>query len=380
VLRITRITMWGLDLALKRPYSLSGGRLHFERLDSTILRLDTDEGLVGWGEGCPWGSTYLPAFAGGIRAGVAELAPTVLGLDPRRTDVVYRAMDLALPGHGYVKSAIDMACWDLAAQAAGLPLCDLLGGRTDGSVRLHSSIPSGTVDELLAEIDLARAEGYTFHSAKIGADVETDVERMRTLDAAMGPGEELTFDVNRSWTPAEAITALNTTREILRVVEQPCQTYGQHLAVRAAVGQPLAIDESLVTVDDMVRAVGDRACEVVGLKVGRVGGITPARRIRDVAVAAGIRMNVEDTGGTALSATAAVHLAQATPEPLRRATWLCFDHLTDNPVEGGVANDGGTATAPDSPGIGAVPDQAALGQPLAIFEANRWPSSRPTGE
>ena len=370
-MRITRITMWGLDLALKRPYSLSGGRLHFERLDSTILRLDTDEGLVGWGEGCPWGSTYLPAFAGGIRAGVAELAPTVLGLDPRRTDVVYRAMDLALPGHGYVKSAIDMACWDLAAQAAGLPLCDLLGGRTDGSVRLHSSIPSGTVDELLAEIDLARAEGYTFHSAKIGADVETDVERMRTLDATMGPGEELTFDVNRSWTPAEAITALNTTREILRVVEQPCQTYGQHLAVRAAVGQPLAIDESLVTVDDMVRAVGDRACEVVGLKVGRVGGITPARRIRDVAVAAGIRMNVEDTGGTALSATAAVHLAQATPEPLRRATWLCFDHLTDNPVEGGVANDGGTATAPDSPGIGAVPDQAALGQPLAIFEANR---------
>ncbi|MCH2423675.1 MAG: hypothetical protein MK196_11275, partial [Acidimicrobiales bacterium] len=93
--------------------------------------------------------------------------------------------------------------------------------------------------------------------------------------------------------------------------------------------------------------------------------------IRDVAAAAGIRMNIEDTGGTALSASTAVHLAQATPEPLRRATWLCFDHLTDNPVEGGVANDGGTATAPDSPGIGAVPDQAALGQSLAIFEADR---------
>ena len=171
--------------------------------------------------------------------------------------------------------------------------------------------------------------------------------------------------------PAEAITALNATGDIHRVVEQPCETYGQHLAVRAAVGQPLAIDESLVTVDDMVRIVVDRACEVVGLKVGRVGGITPARRIRDVAAAAGIRMNVEDTGGTALSASAAVHLAQATPGPLRRATWLCFDHLTDNPVEGGVANDGGTATAPSSPGIGAVPDQAALGQPLATFEADR---------
>ena len=367
-MRITRITMWGLELPLKRSYSLSGGRLHFERLDSTILRLDTDEGLVGWGEGCPWGSTYLPAFAGGIRAGVAELAPAVLGMDPRHTDAVYRAMDVALPGHGYVKSAIDMACWDLTARAAGLPLCDALGGREEGRVRLHSSIPSGTPDELLAEIDLARAEGYTFHSAKVGADVDADIERMRVLDAAMAPGEEVTFDVNRAWTPAEAIAALNATRDIQRVVEQPCQTYEQHLAVRSAVGQPLAIAESLVTLGDLLRIVADHACEVVGLKVGRVGGITPARRMRDVCLEAGIRMNVEDTGGTALSATAAVHLAQTVPEPFRRATWLCFDHLTVDPVDCGVANDGGFADAPPDPGIGAVPDEPALGEPLAVFE------------
>ena len=134
-MRITKLTVWSVDLPLVRPYSLSGGRLHFERLDSTIVRIDTDEGLVGWGEGCPWGSTYLPAFARGIRAGVEELAPAVLGLDPRRTDVVYRAMTLALPGHPYLKSPIDMACWDIAAKAAGLPLCDLLGGRTEGTVR-----------------------------------------------------------------------------------------------------------------------------------------------------------------------------------------------------------------------------------------------------
>ena len=79
-------------------------------------------------------------------------------------------------------------------------------------------------------------------------------------------------------------------------------------------------------------------------------------------------MNVEDTGGTALSATAAVHLAQTVPEPFRRATWLCFDHLTVDPVDCGVANDGGFADAPPDPGIGAVPDEPALGEPLAVFE------------
>lgn len=168
-----------------------------------------------------------------------------------------------------------MACWDIAANAAGLPLCDLLGGRTEGRVRLHSSIPSGTPAELLAEIELARDEGYHFHSAKVGADVDADIERMRFLDSHMEPGEGLTFDVNRAWLPAEAIAA-------------------------------------------------------------------------------------------------AVHLAQATPEPFRRATWLCFDHLTVNPISGGVTNDGGWAEAPRAPGIGAEPDEAALGQPVAVYRAGQY--------
>ena len=366
-MKITKLTVWAVDLPLVRPYSLSGGRLHFERLDSTIVRIDTDEGIVGWGEGCPWGSTYLPAFARGIRAGVEELAPAVLGLDPRRTDVVYRAMNLALPGHPYLKSPIDMACWDIAAKAADLPLCDLLGGRTEGTVKLHSSIPSGTPEELMQEIELHRAEGYRFHSAKVGADVDADIERIRFLDAQMAPGEEITFDVNRAWLPSEAIAVLNSTRDVNRVIEQPCETLEQHLQVRRQVGQPLAIDESLQGLGDMLRIVETGACEVVGLKVGRVGGLTVARQIRDVCMEAGIRMNIEDTGGTALQASAVVHLAQATAEPFRRATWLCFDHLTVDPIEGGVRNEGGYATAPTEPGIGAHPNEAAMGDPVAVY-------------
>ncbi len=367
-MRITAITMWAVELPLARPYSLSGGRLRFDRLDSTIVRIDTDEGISGWGEGCPWGSSYLPAFAGGVRAGIAELAPVVLGLDPRLTDVVYRAMDTALPGHPYVKSPLDMACWDIAATAAGLPLCDMLGGRATPRVRLHSSIPSGTPEELMAEIDHARAQGYTLHSAKIGADPQADIKRMRFLSQNMGPGEDVTFDCNRSWTPAQAIVALGATSDLPHLIEQPCETHEQILAVRRVVSQPLAIDESLKTLGDMIRIASDGACEVVGLKLGRVGGITPARRIRDVCLEAGILVNTEDTGGTRLSATAAVHLAHTLPAPFARATWLCFDQLTIDPVPSGVANDQGTACAPSSPGIGATPDVAALGDPLAQFE------------
>lgn len=80
------------------------------------MRIDTDTGLSGWGEGCPWGSTYLLAHGPGIRAGIATLAPALLGRDPRALDAINRTMDTALPGHPYVKSAIDMACWDAAGR------------------------------------------------------------------------------------------------------------------------------------------------------------------------------------------------------------------------------------------------------------------------
>ena len=150
------------------------------------------------------------------------------------------------------------------------------------------------------------------------------------------------------------------------MIEQPCETIEQHLQVRRRVGQPLAIDESLQGLGDMLRIVETGAAEVVGVKVGRVGGLTVARRIRDVCMEAGIRMNIEDTGGTALQASAVVHLAQSTPEPFRRATWLCHDHLTVDPIRGGARNEGGYSTAPTEPGIGAHPDESAMGEPVAV--------------
>jgi L-alanine-DL-glutamate epimerase-like enolase superfamily enzyme len=167
-MKITRIAVHQLALRLAKPYRLSGGRLLFEELDSTIVSIETDEGVTGWGEGCPWGSTYLPAFGKGVRAGIEEIAPQLLSQDPRRLDVINRTMDVALPGHPYVKSALDMACWDILGKAAGLPLCELLGGRTEAPVALHSSISNGTPDEMIGYVDAARAKGYRIHSCKVG--------------------------------------------------------------------------------------------------------------------------------------------------------------------------------------------------------------------
>ncbi|MAD18843.1 MAG: mandelate racemase, partial [Planctomycetaceae bacterium] len=121
-MKINRILVHQVDLPLHEGrYSWSGGK-SVDVFDATIVRIETDEGLSGVGEVTPLGPVYLPSYASGARAGIAEVAPALLGLDPRETDVVGRAMDARLKGHPYVKSAIDMACWDLLGKSTGLPL------------------------------------------------------------------------------------------------------------------------------------------------------------------------------------------------------------------------------------------------------------------
>ena len=115
-MKIKRVTVYQVDLPLHEgSYQWSGGK-SVEVFDSTIVRIDTDEGVVGYGEICPLGPFYLPAYATGARTGIAELAPQILGEDPTELAVINRRMDAALKGHPYVKSAIDIACWDILGQ------------------------------------------------------------------------------------------------------------------------------------------------------------------------------------------------------------------------------------------------------------------------
>lgn len=368
-MRISRLTLWRLDLPLAQPYWLSGGRLRFDRLDSTILRIDTDAGVSGWGEGCPWGASYLPAHGPGVRAGIETLAPALLGQDPRSPDHICALMDRQLPGHPYAKSPVDIACWDILGQVAGLPLWQLLGGSAAAPVPVNSSIATGTPDEMIARIEAAAAKGYRVHSAKIGgSEPATDIARIEAISAALAPGHRVTFDVNRAWTPGVAVEVLNSTAS-RDWVEQPCETLDQCAHVAARVGNPILLDECMTSLADHLDAWRRGACEGVKVKPNRLGGLTRARQVRDFGVSVGWQMHVEDVGGTALADTAAIHLAASTPEAYRLASWLGHAHLATDPFPGqGARNAGGVATPPSAPGLGVAPDPASLGAPLAIYE------------
>ena len=126
-MKITAVNVFQVDLPLREgSYRWSGGK-SVTVFDSTVVELVTDAGISGWGEVCPLGPVYLPAYAAGCRAGIAEVAPALIGADPTRIGAVNRLMNGALAGHPYVKSALDMACWDLLGKASGQPVCTLLG-------------------------------------------------------------------------------------------------------------------------------------------------------------------------------------------------------------------------------------------------------------
>lgn len=367
-MKISRVAVWQKILPLTKPYWLSGGRLKFEALDSTFVRLETDDGLSGWGEGCPWGHTYLPAFGGGIRAAMEILAPALLGRDPRHIEALNRTMDVALPGHLYAKAPLDMALWDLLGQSSDLPLHTLFGGAEGEAVALNSSISTGSPEEMVSLIETARAAGYRTHSAKVGGtEPAKDIARIEAVEAARQADEFVTYDVNRAWTPALAAEIMNAV-SARGWFEQPCETLDQCVQVRRLTRQPIMLDECLHSLQDHLDAWKAGACEGVKVKPNRVGGLTKAKRVRDFGVSVGWCMHIEDVGGTVLADTAALHLALATPAENRLASWLCHPHLADDPMPGqGARNEGGYARLPAAPGLGVSPNLDWLGEPLAVY-------------
>ncbi|MEX0278971.1 MAG: mandelate racemase/muconate lactonizing enzyme family protein [Ruegeria sp.] len=368
-MKIIRISVYQIDLPLEYPYWLSGGRLKFETLDATLVKVETDAGLTGWGEGTPWGHTYVPAHGPGIRAGIETMAPFLMGLDPRRVLDVERAMDLALPGHLYAKSPIDMACWDIAGQAAGVPIADLMGGGSRTPRPIASSVGAKTVEETRTVMERYRQRGYIAHSVKIGGDVERDIARVHDVENLRKSGEIVLYDVNRGWTRQQALRVMSACEDMNVIFEQPCETLDDIAAISGRHASPVSVDESLVTLQDGARIARDGLAEVFGIKLNRVGGLTKAARLRDIALAHGIDMFVMATGGTVLADTEALHLAATVPDDNCHAVWACQDMITVDIAGGrGPRNVDGHLHLPEAPGLGVHPDEDALGDPVGAYQ------------
>ena len=211
-MKIARILAYRVELPLvETTYKWSGGK-SVTVFDSTVVRVETDTGLVGHGEVCPLGPFYLPAYAEGVRAGIRELGPHLLGSDPRELGKLNRLMDAALKGHPYVKSGIDIACWDILGQFANLPVCELLGGRYGEDFHLYRAISQESPSEMASRVAGYRAEGYRRFQLKVGGDPDVDIERIRAVAEVLEKGDRLIADANTGWTQHEAMRVVRGVR------------------------------------------------------------------------------------------------------------------------------------------------------------------------
>lgn len=356
IVRVTCFRQW--QPFADGPYVLSGGRSD-DGFDSLLVRLVTDTGHEGWGEMAPLGTMYDPAFADGARAAAPLLAASLLG---ERPAAVHRLLERSLKGHPYAKSAFDMAAWDLLGRAAGLPLHDLLGGADGEGTTLYRSIGKGAPEAMAQTARRYRERGYRRLQVKVGGDPQADIEGLRAVVAAV-PDAELYCDANGGWQVGDARRFLAATAELDYVLEQPCATLRECLLVRAHAARPMVLDESISSVADAAAAAAG-GIDGITIKIARVGGVTPARVIRDTAVGLGMRVTVEDTGGADIDTAAMAHLSVSTPAHLRAHT-VDFHHwVTVSNGTGLPSTDGGLLRPPPGPGLGIEVDIAALDQPI----------------
>jgi len=363
-MKVTAIRAYQVDLPLREgTYTWAGGK-SVSTFDSTVVAVDTDAGVTGYGEVCPLGPNYLPAYAEGARTGIGVLAPALVGVDPTELAVVNARMDFALRGHPYVKSALDMACWDILGKVAGQSVATLLGGCFGEGIALYRAITQLPPDEMARNVAGYRAQGYTRFQLKVGNDPDTDIARIRAVRAVLEPADVLVADANTGWTQHAAIRVADAVRDVDVYIEQPCATYEQCLAVRRHTNRPVVLDEIVDDLNMLVRAAGDGAMDVINLKISKVGGLTKARQMRDLAVALGIAMTIEDTWGGDIVTAAIAALAHSTPEAFRFSATDFNSYVTVSNAEGAPQRVNGRMASSRAPGLGVTPRMHVLGKPL----------------
>ncbi|HSL97264.1 MAG TPA: mandelate racemase/muconate lactonizing enzyme family protein [Candidatus Deferrimicrobiaceae bacterium] len=362
---IERVAVYGYELTYAHgDYVMSAGRI-VNRLASTVVRITTAAGTEGFGEVCPLGTTYLAAHAEGARAALRELGPAVLGADATNLAEVHRRMDATLRGHEYAKSAIDVACWDAFGRIVGQPVSSLLGGALQRELPLYVAIPLGPPSEMAAFARRERDHGMRRFQLKLGDDPATDAQRVEAVLGATGPGDEITGDANGAWRRQDAIAFANLVANAPRFrLEQPCPTLEECLAVRHLTGLPMVLDEIITDLPALVRAAGLEAMDQVNLKISRVGGLAPARAMRDTAVALGIRLMVEDSWGGDIVSAAVAHLAAGTPPDALFAASFMNDWTNEHVAGYQPRSKDGLGPVPAGPGLGIEVDASVLGEPL----------------
>ena len=363
-MKIKNIKVYKIDIPLKEGSYKWAHNNHVEKFDTSIVVIETDNNIFGLGEVCTLGSSYLPAYSKGVRSGILEIGQALIGKDPTDISNINLEMEKKLKGHPYVKSPIDVACWDIKGKIANLPVSNLLGGVYGDDVILYRAISQENPEAMANKVKEYRKEGYRRFQLKVGGNPDEDIERIRAVSEKMKAGDKLIADANTGWLSHEALRVVNAVSDIDVYIEQPCLSYNECLAVRKKTNHPFILDESINNMRTLLRGYKDGAMDAVNIKISKFGGITKAALARDICSELGIAMTIEDTWGGDIVTASIAHLAHTTDPRLLFTATDFNSYVTVSIAEGAPQRKEGKLAASTSPGLGITPKMNALGEAL----------------
>ena len=367
-MKITRIDVYQIPYRLlDEKYAWAKGHFVSSFL-STIVKISTDEGLTGYGEVCPLGSTYMEAYSEGIPKGIEKLGPALIGKDPRQINAINSLMDSILKGHNYIKSPIDIACWDIFGKAVGLPVCTLLGGKMMDNYLLYRAISQSSPEEMANKVARFKKEGYTRFQLKVGGNPDEDIKRIKAVLEVIQSEDIVIADANTGWLSCEALKVVNAFKGGEVYIEQPCASLEECLIIRQYTSSPFVLDEIITGVPSLLRAHGHQAMDIVNLKISRIGGLTKTKQLRDLCQSLGIAMTIEDSWGGDIATTAIAHLVGST-DPKYFFTSTDFNSYIDIQIaEDAPRREKGKLNVPIRPGLGIRIDEEILGEPVLTIK------------
>ncbi|NNE24009.1 MAG: mandelate racemase/muconate lactonizing enzyme family protein [Rhizobiales bacterium] len=372
-MKITRVRVYAVDLpgrggAYRRSIGFSP-----DVYSSTVVIIDTDGGISGIGEVCPIGTHYMRGFPEAVRAGLPLLAGMVIGEDPFQIEKLNRMWDVKFRDDLYVKTPIDMALWDIMGKATGRPVSDLLGGSYGEQVPLYRSVHLFREHEdkpaVWAErCKYYRSQGYRHFQLKMGHEPDYDIERIEAVCDNLEPGELVLADANAAWTLTSAIRVANAVKNLPVVIEQPCRTMEECIEFRRHCTLPVKLDELIETTQDIIRAFNSGAMDICCIKLARVGGLTKARRMRDLCIDLGLTVVPDDAWGSEIVSSALAHFAESTPAKFTLSKTDLTDYVKVSTAYGYRERIGADWGASSTPGLGLEPRMNVLGEPVAVIK------------
>ena len=352
-MKIAKIETAEVNIPLVTPFKTALRTV--DSVNDIVVRITADDGQRGYGEAPPT-AVITGETKGSIRCAIEEfIAPPLIGMEIENLDGIMRVLHKSMVKNTSAKAAVDMAVYDLFAKSCGKPLYQVLGG-CKGEIETDLTISVNETEEMVKDSLLAIQQGFRILKIKVGKEGQKDVERIKAIRQAVGPGIKLRIDANQGWSAKDAVRIIRKLEDMgieMDLVEQPVSAHdfeGMKL-VTSQVQTPILADESVFSAMDAIHIIKERAADLINIKLMKTGGIYEALKVCAIAECYEVECMIGCMLESKIAVSAAAHLAAA-KEVITRADLDGPSLCSEDPYSGGPAFMGSRILMNSEPGLG----------------------------